>query len=195
MTDRRSPDVDGRIEATALSILRNRGPLAVTIESVAAESGVAKTTIYRRFDNREELLRAVVASATRVVDVPEGLSAYDTMHWYLSEALETIEYVVGRGAVAAIIVNDDPKFTAMLLEMIRMRSKPLRENLRARALNGELTPELDIELLISVLLGTFVAESIRGRISEADWADEVLTLLWPAFAPERVAANRAIPNR
>jgi AcrR family transcriptional regulator len=190
VTDRRSPEVDGRIESTALSILRSRGPLAVTIESVAAESGVAKTTIYRRFDNRESLLRAVISSATRVVEVPDGLTAYETMHWYLGEALETIEYVVGRGAVAAIIVNDDPKFTAMLLEMIRMRSKPLRENLHERALAGELTPDLDIELLISVLLGTFVAESIRGRISEAAWADEVLTLLWPAFAPQRGEPNR-----
>ncbi|CAN5263663.1 TetR/AcrR family transcriptional regulator C-terminal ligand-binding domain-containing protein [soil metagenome] len=195
MTDRRSPEVDGRIEATALTILRSRGPLAVTIESVAAESGVAKTTIYRRFDNRDDLLRAVISSATRVVAVPDGLTAYETMHWYLSEALETIEYVVGRGAVAAIIVNDDPKFTAMLLEMIRMRSKPLRENLRERAANGELTPDLDIELLISVLLGTFVAESIRGRISEQNWADEVLALLWPAFAPERARPARAASGR
>jgi len=182
VSERRSPAVDGRIEASALAILRSRGPQAVTIEAVAAESGVAKTTIYRRFDNREDLLRAVVSSATRVVDIPDGLTAYETLHWYLGEARSTIEFIVGRGAVAAIIVDDDPQFTKLLLELVRMRSKPLRETLRERAANGELRADLDIELLISVLLGTFVAESIRGRIAQDGWADEVLHLLWPAFA-------------
>jgi AcrR family transcriptional regulator len=175
--------VDSRIEQAALDILRSRGPLAVTIESVAAESGVAKTTIYRRFDNRGALLRSVVSSATRVVAIPPSLSAYETLHWYLGEAQDTIEYIVGRGAVAAILTNDDPQFTKLLLEMIRMRSMPLRENLRGRAENGELRADLDIELLISVLLGTFVAESIRGRVTDEAWADEALTMLWPSLKP------------
>lgn len=180
---RRSAAVDTRIEQTALGILRNRGPLAVTIESVAAESGVAKTTIYRRFDNREALLRSVIGSATQIVAIPAELTAYETLRWYLGHARDTIEFIVGRGAVAAILVNDDPQFTKLILEMIRTRSMPLRENLQQRGLNGELKAGLDIELVISVLLGTFVSESIRGHVTDQDWADDVLTLLWPALAP------------
>jgi AcrR family transcriptional regulator len=178
----RSADVDARIEQTALEILRVRGPLAVTIEAVAAESGIAKTTIYRRFDNREALLRSVVSSATRVVDIPSDLSAYEVLRWYLGQASDTIENIVGRGAVAAILVDEDHHFTTLLLEMIRTRSMPLRENLRARRAAGELRADLDVELVISVLLGTFVAESIRGRLTDQLWADEVLSLLWPAFS-------------
>jgi AcrR family transcriptional regulator len=175
--------VDDRIERSALGILRSRGPVAVTIEAVAADSGIAKTTIYRRFDNREALLRSVVSSATRVVNIPDGFTAYEVLHWYLGQARDTIEYIVGRGAVAAILVDEDHQFTTLLLEMIRMRSMPLRENLHARCEVGELKADLDIELTISVLLGTFVAESIRGRVTDERWADEVLGLLWPALAP------------
>ena len=178
---RRSADVDARIEEAALDILRHRGPLAVTIEAVAAESGIAKTTIYRRFDNREALLRSVVSGATRVVEIPPGLSAHEVLRWYLGQARDTIEYMVGRGTVAAILVDDDHQFTTLLLEMIRIRSKPLRDDLRSRCEAGELKPDLDIELTISVLLGTFVAESIRGRVTDAGWADDVLTMLWPAL--------------
>jgi AcrR family transcriptional regulator len=180
---RLSEAIDSRIEQAALTILRSKGPLAVTIEGVAAESGVAKTTIYRRFANRDALLRAVVRAATRVVAIPDGLSAFETLRWYLGEARDTIENMVGRGAVAAILTDDDPQFTKLLLEMIRMRSRPLRENLRQRTKNHELRADLDIELLISVLLGTFVAESIRGRETDEDWAGDVLALLWPAIAP------------
>lgn len=180
---RRSALVDSRIESTALAILRGRGPLAVTIEAVAAESGIAKTTIYRRFDNRDELLRHIVSNATRVVDIPHGLRAREVLRWYLGQARDTIEYIVGRGAVAAIIVDEDHQFTTLLLEMIRTRSKPLRDDLRARRDSGELRADLDIELVISILLGTFVAESIRGRVTDARWADEVLDALWPALEP------------
>ena len=178
---RRSHDVDARIEHAALAILRSRGPLAVTMEAVAAESGIAKTTIYRRFDNREALLRSIVSTATQVVAIPEGLTAYETLRWYLGQARDTIEFMVGRGAVAAILIDEDHQFTTLLLEMVRTRSQPLRENLRARCEAGELRRDLDIELTISVLLGTFVAESIRGRVTDSAWGDEVLRMLWPAL--------------
>jgi AcrR family transcriptional regulator len=174
--------VDERIELTALEILRDKGPAGVTIEAVSQLSGVAKTTIYRRHDNRASLLRAVVYSSSTSTNVPDGLTAYDLLHWFLGHARETIDNVVGRGTVAALLVNDDPEFTALLLDMVRTRSQPLREALRQRITAGELREGLDVELLISLLLGTFMAESIRGKERDESWADDVLRLLWPALA-------------
>jgi AcrR family transcriptional regulator len=175
--------VDRRIEEAALEILRNRGPVAVSIEAVALASGVAKTTIYRRHRNREALLRAVIDSVAERIEVPASLSAYDTFRWFLVHAGESIEHIVGRGAVAAIMLNDDPEFAALLHERIRANTKPLRDNLRARSVAGELRHDLDIELVMSLLLGTFIAESIRGSTSADGWADSVLGFLWPSLAP------------
>ena len=176
--------VDERIESAALDILRSRGPVAVTIEAVSHSSGVAKTTIYRRHENRASLLRAVVYSSSTSMEVPSGLTAYAMLHWFLGHARDTIDNVVGRGTVAALLVNDDPEFTALLLGMIRTRSQPLRDALRERKAAGELRDSIDVELLISLLLGTFMAESIRGKSTSESWADEVLALLWPALAAE-----------
>jgi AcrR family transcriptional regulator len=178
----RHPEVDDRIFAAALAILRSRGPLAVSVESVAAASGVAKTTIYRRYENRESLLTAAITSAAMTVDYPSGLSAQDSLRWVLRHARDTIEHVVGRGTVAAVIVNEDPQFTQLLLGMIRETSRPLREDLRGRAGAGEIKADIDVELAISILLGVVVAELIRGRPTDDDWVDSVLALLWPAFA-------------
>lgn len=178
----RRPGVDERIFAAALGILRSRGPLAVSIESVAAASGVAKTTIYRRYENRESLLTAAISSATTTVDYPEGVSAQASIRWVLEHARDTIDHVVGRGTVAAVIVNEDPQFTQLLLGMIRETSRPLREDLRQRARTGEIKADLDVELAISILLGVVVAEVIRSRPTDGDWVDSVLALLWPAFA-------------
>ena len=173
--------VDARIFGSTLELLRSRGPLAVSVEAVAASSGVAKTTIYRRYENRDELLRAAVRSAATAVDIPTDLSTKDTLRWVLEHARDTIEHVVGRGTLAAVLANEDPQFTALLLDMIRETTRPFRENLRERAVAGELPAELDIELAMSVLLGAVVAELIRGRATDDAWVESVLDLLWPAF--------------
>lgn len=174
--------VDEKIYTAALEILRGRGPLAVNVESVAAASGVAKTTIYRRFENRESLLTAALNSAATAVEIPDDLSAQDTVRWVLRHARDTIEDVIGRGTVAAVIVDADPHFTGLLLGMIRTTTTPFREDLRARARGGEIKADLDIELAISILLGVVVAEIIRDRPTDDAWVESVIALLWPAFA-------------
>ncbi|MDO7882248.1 TetR/AcrR family transcriptional regulator [Salinibacterium soli] len=174
--------VDERISFAALDLLRSRGPSAVSVESVAAHSGVAKTTIYRRFENRDELLAAAVVSATRPIDLPEGLSAEDTVRWALRHARDMIENVVGRGALAAVMADGDPVFRDVLLGMIRASIGPLRHDLRAEVADGELRADLDIELVLSVLMGAVIAEMIRGRPTDDEWVESVLGLLWPGLS-------------
>ena len=52
---------DQRITAAALELLRTKGPKAVTVEAVAARADVAKTTIYRRYRDRQQMLTAALA--------------------------------------------------------------------------------------------------------------------------------------
>lgn len=173
--------IEERIFRAALEILRKRGPLAVSVESVAAASGVAKTTIYRRFQNREEMLTSAVASVTSDAVIPEALPTEDMIRWVLSHARDAIENVVGRGTLAAVVVDADPEFTTLLRGMIRTTTAPLRDEIRARAQRGEIRRDLDVELIISLLLGGVVAEMIRGRPTDDAWVESVLTLVWPAF--------------
>ena len=175
--------VDDRICSAALGLLRSRGPAAVSIESVASASGIAKTTIYRRYENSEALLTGAIMSATTAVEIPDGLAAQDALRWVLRHARDTIEHVVGRGTVAAVMTDSDPGFTALMLGMIRSTTHPFRADLGQRVRSGELRGNLDIELAISILLGVVVAEIIRNRPTDDAWVDSVLALLWPSFAP------------
>ena len=56
---------DQRITAAALELLRTKGPKAVTVEAVALLADVAKTTVYRRYRDRQEMLTAALASLTQ----------------------------------------------------------------------------------------------------------------------------------
>jgi TetR/AcrR family transcriptional repressor of mexJK operon len=49
---------------TARILLFKKGPSAVTMEAVAQAAGISKITLYRRYANRAELLRAVVVKET-----------------------------------------------------------------------------------------------------------------------------------
>ena len=175
--------VEEKIYRSALELLRSRGPVGVSIESVSAASGVAKTTIYRRFDNSESLLAAAVASATAPVSLPDDLSATETLRWALQHARAVIEDVVGRGTLAAILGGDDPQVSGPLLGMVRASLDPLRSSLHAHIARGDLRSDLDVELTVTVLMGAVIAELIRGRQTDDAWVEEVLGLLWPGLAP------------
>ena len=64
-------EVDDGIADAALALLRTKGPRSVTVEAVAARSGIAKTTIYRRYRDRRDMLSAALSRVT----TPEPLAA------------------------------------------------------------------------------------------------------------------------
>jgi AcrR family transcriptional regulator len=53
-------DLDTRILDAALAEFETYGLRRVSVEDVAKRAGVARTTIYRRFTNKEQLLQAVI---------------------------------------------------------------------------------------------------------------------------------------
>jgi AcrR family transcriptional regulator len=71
--------VDPRIERTrallvqtAVELLSGKGPEAVTFEAVSRASRVARSTIYRHFADRTQLLAAAVAQVLPPVDTPDA---------------------------------------------------------------------------------------------------------------------------
>ncbi|HEY8479612.1 MAG TPA: helix-turn-helix domain-containing protein [Spirillospora sp.] len=58
-------DLDTRILDAALAEFETYGLRRVSVEDVARRAGVARTTIYRRFTNKEQLLQAVILRECR----------------------------------------------------------------------------------------------------------------------------------
>lgn len=59
---------DRKLMRATLQIAVDRGISGVTIEEVARRSGVAKTTIYRRYHNADELLHEISAMYLAIPD-------------------------------------------------------------------------------------------------------------------------------
>jgi AcrR family transcriptional regulator len=65
------PTIDRAIENATLRLLTTQGFAGMTMEAVAAEAGVGKPAIYRRFADKPEMVAAVVAGRLPVLAVPD----------------------------------------------------------------------------------------------------------------------------
>ena len=163
------------------AILRESGFSGATIEAVSVRSGVAKTTIYRQWKDRNELLldafsfnmAMVIFPATHDLraDLCLGLNM-------LCRELYSSEWV---GLMPAMIEASerDPEFLAMSRSLIDSRRKPLKDRLQLAFRRGELSDDTDIETLLAVLTGPLfyrrlVAHQPMKRTLVDDLVDLVL---------------------
>jgi AcrR family transcriptional regulator len=179
----REPEVDQRLRAAVLALVRTGGPQAVTVEAVAAESGVAKTTIYRRHANRSELLRTVLESAIGTPDrLGEG-SVRDKIRYALGQAWRQMTEVLGPGGLSAIVLNADPQFTDLFRAALRPYEDVLVAEIRADVDAGLLRQDVDADGVVSLFLGAYLGELVRrGRVDE-EWLERCLDMIWALLVP------------
>lgn len=178
----RQADLDRRLESAALALLHDHGPGAVTVERVAATSGVAKTSIYRRYANRRELLTAVMSTALGAPEVPEDGTAHDKLRSALGQAWRQMSDVLGPGGLAAMVGNSDPEFTELFRTALRPYDEALVERIRSDSDAGLLQPDLDADGIVSLMIGAYVGELIRRGHVAPDWLDRSLELIWATMA-------------
>ena len=179
----REASVDQRLQAAVLALLREGGPGAVTMDRVAATSGVAKTTIYRRHPNRGELLTAVLSAAIGLPDVPDEGDVRDKIRFALEQAWHQMGVVLGPGGLAAIVGDSDPEFTGLFRAALQPYVDNLVRRIRDDVDAGLLREGLDAEGVVSLLVGAYLGELVRHGEVSPEWMDRALELLWVLMAP------------
>jgi AcrR family transcriptional regulator len=179
----RQPGTDDRIHAAALELLRDSGPAAVTVESVAERSTVARTTIYRRYRDRNELLRAAIDRIAQQEVPPQQLSIRDKLRWVLERVRLVLEQGLGRGGVAAVLTDSAPQFTEAFRASLARHLQPLQEAIAADAQRGFLRADLDADLAINLIFGSYLGEVLRYGQPRNHWMDRTLDMLETALRP------------
>lgn len=75
----RLAEVDTRIVDAALIEMKDKGLTNLTLEAVAARAGVGRPTIYRRYSNKEELIRAVLTDKVPKLSLTETSDVVDDL--------------------------------------------------------------------------------------------------------------------
>jgi AcrR family transcriptional regulator len=177
----RSADTDRRILSAGLSLLRDGGPRAVTVEAVTESSGVAKTTIYRRYADRHELLRAALADAIGKAGEPPNADPREKIRWALNQTWQQMTDVLGPGGLAAIVGNTDPRFTDAFRSILVPYTDALIALIRADVMDGKLRPDLDADAAVSLMVGAYLGELVRRGTVDAEFTDKCIHLMWIAM--------------
>ena len=178
----RSAEADERILGAALSQLRERGYGELSMERVAADAGVGKATVYRRYRNKADLATAALAS----VSGPRlARPLPDDTREALVEHLARFEQslaLVGMGVIAAMLEERDPELLELhrrrTIDRGRARSRAILERARER---GELRPDFDPDTVMEMLIGSLMARRLTGNPA-AGWPEGAVDTLLAGLA-------------
>lgn len=162
--------------AAAAQIVLVDGLAALSFDEVARRSGVAKTTIYRHFPSRHELLSAAIDAATPVPEVPDTGCLRGDLVAFLGNVLPIFADATLRAAsfdlFAAFIREPELREVHRMVTAVRLSS--LRAIYDRAVERGEIPAALGFQEAFEVIEGPFVVRSILWPESLADVDIEAL---------------------
>jgi AcrR family transcriptional regulator len=168
------------------ALLVEGGVRRLTVEGVAARSGVAKTTIYRRYRSKDELALAVLLRMVEeVVTVPDVGDIRAELIALVGGAVRILGTTV-MGSVMQGLVSDlasDPKLgEAFRDQIVSTRLAEVRRLLERGAKRGQLRAGLDPELAHDLLFGpVYYRLLLSGRPLDEALAQRIVDAVLPAM--------------
>lgn len=172
---------DERITAAVTDLLRDGGFQAVTMDAVKNASGVSKATLYSRYSDRIELLEGVAGQVettefdTLARNDPFSVSRFE-------EALDALRAEL-TDRVGPVLLRDLLLPTDALVEVWREKLiRPAMDRLAALfeqgVDDGALSPDVDHELVIELILGGLVVAGAMHDGVPQGWAHDLALTLW-----------------
>ena len=181
----RDTDVDRRILAATFRQLVDVGYGALSIEAVAAEAGVAKTTIYRRHPTKAELVVAALNVEVPFNPPSADLGAREALDRFVHVA---IAILIDSGAIRSLgsLLVEEAREPG-LLDAFRARligpRRQLVEGMLKRGIErGEIRPDIDPLIVTEMIAGAiFGHHAILGLVGTDDWIDSLVDHVWAAI--------------
>lgn len=186
----RNEGLDREITAAALELLSESGFESFTVEAVCARTGVAKTTVYRRYPTRTDL---IVGALERLNDDLPPVPAPGPVRDRLVAVLDGVRARAMRSRQGSLMLHAAAQgaLEPRLAELVQSRVlAPRRELLRSVIADGvaagELRDDVDPQVLIPILVGPMIylgmwnQTSAACHVSVADIVDALLRGLTPA---------------
>lgn len=155
-----------KLVRAATDLLVEAGPRGVTVDAVAERSGVAKSTLYRQWASRDDMLVDVVRCNVPDSDPPDLSLGFDgALRAYISSIASTLADPEWSRIVPALM-----SLRATMPELAEVvdgdrddKSQVLRSILDLGVEEGLLSPPVDAEESMILLFGPLVFASITGQ--------------------------------
>ncbi|MDQ4096772.1 MAG: TetR/AcrR family transcriptional regulator [Actinomycetota bacterium] len=146
----------------ALDLLGELGSGGLTIEAVAARAGVGKSTIYRHWPGKLELLEDAICTLKAHVAVPAEGSTRDRVINLLQQAATNVADTTWSTCLPAIIdtAERDPEVRAIHRRLTLERRQVLIDLLADGVARGEVPPDRDLAVLADCLVGPIMVRRL-----------------------------------
>ena len=140
-------------------LLLEGGIPAFNIEAIVERSGVARSTIYRHWESRRELL---VATFEYLLPIPADADAHGPLRERLASLAEAYSERLRKAPWASAIpmlldaAARDPELAGVRERLVEENRGPTRRTLELAIEQGELPPDTDVDEAISQIAGPMV---------------------------------------
>ena len=184
----RSSEAELAILQATRELLVEGGVHGLTIEKVARRAGVAKTTIYRRWRDKDELALAVVLDMVeQVVQLPVLGDTRAELLAFVGAAVEVLGSTL-MGRVMQGLVSDlatDPDLALAFRErVVSVRDAEVERLIERGIARGDLRPDTDPETAHELLIGpVYYRLLLTGQPLDGAFARRNVDAVMRAFAP------------
>jgi len=162
----RNVATDEAILDAAVDLLSEQGFLALTIEAVAARAGVAKTTLYRRWANKDDLLLDAVSCIKGPSFEPPGDSVRGDLLVMITRMRDG--WFKGRfgrlmGRLAADGIDRPDLYREGKERYVAPRHAAMRRVIQRGVAEGSIRDDVDPEWVISMLAAPVISAALTHQ--------------------------------
>jgi AcrR family transcriptional regulator len=191
----RSAEAEQAILNATLRMLGTQGVAGTTIEGVAADAGVGKTTIYRRWPTKTDLILAAISDIVPPGDPPDTGSMAGDMA-ALAEIQRRRLAGSGLSGIVPRVLAESMSDPGLHQDFVDRVVNPFRKLLRLfieRGIErGELRPDLEVEPLVDLLHSIPIYKILMSRGDPAA-LEGVPSAYLPILAPGILSSSSAAP--
>ncbi len=174
--------IDNKIMQATLSIVISAGIGAVTIEEVSRRSGVAKTTIYRRYKNADDLLQRAKLEIAGLPDFSDLETSRNGLLTMMQRIQNCFDSELGLKAVGVVLSSDNDSLRSMADQVIQPAEQRFSAFISRGMANGIFRTGLDLHFLFSTVLGSMLTYKALYGNTETVWAEHMTEFLWQGMA-------------
>lgn len=167
---------------STVELLLERGYGGTSVDEISRRSGVAKTTLYRHWPSRTDLLRDACSTIGTPLDRPDAADLKDALTVVMKNLASLLRSAKWTSVLPSIIdaAERDPNIASMYSELQEEYSSVFRDLLSEAVDNGRLPKNTDVSVLIALLVGPLFYRRWFSRevVSDA-FAEQVVAQAFP----------------
>lgn len=179
----RSPKAHRAILDSTLALLAEFGFERMSIEAIATHAGVGKTTIYRRWKTKEDLVVDALSSVKATSAVPDTGDLRTDVALLAEAFAATVRDPLGRRVITLIIdtLTNNPALAERYWERFgALKNDALRTVLTRAQERGQLHPDANLDVILDLVSGYVLYQLLVKPPSQAfrTGIDQVLDVIF-----------------